>query len=355
MLSQVIITGSLAYDHIMVFNDRFKNHILPEKTHVLSVSFQVDSLSRHFGGTAGNVAYNLALLGQKALILGVAGKDFQDYADRLMKLGLSTEYIRIFPNEFTAQAFITTDLDDNQITAFHPGAMKRAHEQRLSVVREPIDLALIGPNQVQAMVSHAKHCRRDNISFWFDPGQSLTEISGDELVSAFTGASGIVVNDYEWEMLRSKSGLTEQQVLQRVKVVLVTMGEKGVDILSCEDSAKVIERNPLHLRITSKARDSSAPRLRRLGRNDTMRTFSESSIAIQRQHIAAVPNIHVIDPTGAGDAFRAGLFYGLVNRQSLVDSCRFACAVASFAVEKEGTQNHQLTLKQVEQRKNLCL
>lgn len=310
MLNQVIITGSLAFDHIMVFNDRFKNHILPEKAHVLSVSFQVDELSRHFGGTAGNVAYNLALLSQKPIVLGVAGKDFGDYADRLHGLGLSTEYIRIFPDAFTAQAFITTDLDDNQIAAFHLGAMKRAHEQPLSLVREPIDLVLIGPNQVQAMLAHADHCRKNKIPFWFDPGQSLTEISGEELVTAMTGADGMVLNDYEWEMVRSKSGLSEQDILHRVKTVLVTLGEKGVDVLSHEQSDNVIKRH----------------------------------------HFSAVPNIRVIDPTGAGDAFRAGLLFGLSSGYSLVESCRYACAVASFAVEKAGTQNHVFSKKSLEER-----
>lgn len=319
----IVVTGSLAFDHIMVFHDRFRAHILPEKIHLLNVSFMVDELSRHFGGTAGNVAYNLALLGQKPIVLGVGGKDFGDYADRLIGLGLSTKYIRIFPDAFTAQAFITTDLDDNQIAAFHPGAMKRANEQPLSVIRGPISLVLIGPNQVQAILAHADHCRRNRIPFWFDPGQSLTELAGDELVAAFTGADGMVLNDYEWEMLRSKSGLSEIQILQLVKTVLVTLGEKGVDMLSVE---------PLKNSFSRKGAFQSFP------------------VDVHRQHVSAVPNIRVVDPTGAGDAFRAGLLCRLSNGHSFADSCRYACAVASFAVECAGTQNHQFTLEDVERR-----
>jgi adenosine kinase len=306
----LLITGSLAYDHIMVFKDRFKNHILPEKTHVLSVSFQVDELSRNFGGTAGNVAYNLALLGEKPIIVGVAGKDFQDYSQRLSSLGLSTQYIRIFPDEFTAQAFITTDLDDNQIAAFHLGAMRHAHEQPLSVIREPIDLVLIGPNQVKAILQYTDHCRVNKIPFWLDPGQALTELSGPELVDALIGADGMVVNDYEWDMVLSKSKLSSSEILGRVKTVLVTLGEKGVDILSVES---------------------------------------------QKQHISAVPNIKVIDPTGAGDAFRAGLLFGLRKRLCIEKCCQYACAVASFAVEKSGTQNHRFQDSDLVMRKNLYL
>lgn len=339
MFSQIVVTGSLAYDHIMVFRDRFRNHILPEKVHVLNVSFQVDELSRHFGGTAGNVAYNLVLLAEKPIVLGVAGKDFSHYADRIKGIGLSAEYIRIFPDEFTAQAFITTDLDDNQITAFHPGAMKRANEQPLSLVREPIDLVLIGPNHVQAMLSHAEHCRNNKIPFWFDPGQSLTEISGDELVTAFTGADGIVMNDYEWEMLRSKTGLTESEIFQFVKTVLVTLGEKGVDIYSLSCHFDPFDSASLRSGQAELARSLSRASLR-----------AEGSGEISHSHLPAAPNITVVDPTGAGDAFRAGLLFGLVKGHSLADSCRFACAVASFAVECAGTQNHQFTLEDVERR-----
>lgn len=304
-LMSVVITGSIAYDHIMVFQDEFSKHILADKVHQLSVCFNVDSLHREFGGTAGNIAYSLKLLELDPVILATAGKDFFSYRLHLEKSGIETSYIKELEDEMTAQAFITTDLKDNQIAAFHGGAMYRAHEQSLSVYQSTPDLVLVSPNGLQAMTDHAQYCRDQKIPFWFDPGQSLSALSKEQLVSCLQGAQGLIVNDYEWQMFREKTGHNLGMVLEEIPLVLETLGEKGVNVLTREGM----------------------------------------------EHIHAVRDIVCVDPTGAGDAFRAGLLYGLQSSLGLLDSVRYACAVASFAVEVRGTQNHHFTLESVTARK----
>jgi adenosine kinase len=301
----ITVTGSLAYDYIMVFKDEFANHILPEKTHMLSVCFNVDALHREFGGTAGNIAFSLKLLDLDPMIVATVGRDFSEYRSRFEKLGISTNYILEMEDEMTAQAFITTDLKDNQIAAFHGGAMYRAEEQALSVLKDKTDLVIITPNGIQAMVNHSQYCRENEIPFWFDPGQAMSALSKEQLIECVQGAQGLIVNDYEWQMFRVKTGHNLGMVLEEIPIVLETLGEKGVNILTREGL----------------------------------------------EHVHAVRDVVCVDPTGAGDAFRAGLLYGLQAEVGLVDSVRYANAAASFAVEVMGTQNHQFTLAEVEARK----
>ncbi|MDP2691547.1 MAG: carbohydrate kinase family protein [bacterium] len=300
----IVLTGSLAFDHIMVFRDEFRNHILPEKVRMLNVAFNVDSLRREFGGTAGNIAYNLSLLGLRPTIVATVGHDFESYLKRIQEWGMETDCLLQLRDEHTAQAFIMTDVKDNQITAFHPGAMGRAHEQSLSVVSSEPNLVMISPDDPKAMVSHVKYCQAQGWHFWFDPGQAMNALSGDELTACIRGADGLVLNDYEWEMFQQKTGLNLEMILGVLPYVLVTKGHKGVEILSQEGV----------------------------------------------ENVSAVSELNVLDPTGAGDAFRAGLLYGLQNGLGIIESCRYGCAVASFAVEEKGTQNHRFRIDDVEER-----
>lgn len=300
----IVVTGSIAYDHIMVFKDEFRRHLLPDKLHMINVCFNVDELTQQYGGTAANIAYNLALLHEKPVIVGTVGGDAEPYMKRIAKWKLKTDHIRVFPHLFTAQAYITTDLENNQIAAFHPGAMDRAHEQTLSFIKRRPDSVIVSANGIQAMLDHVEYCQSKGWNFWFDPGQAMNALNGRQLSGCVKRAAGAIFNDYEWQLFQHKTASELASILEEIPYVLVTLGDKGVDILSREGMKRV----------------------------------------------SAVPDIHVVDPTGAGDAFRAGLLYGLKNKLNIVESCRYACAVASFAVEQRGTQNHSFTLAEVQER-----
>jgi adenosine kinase len=301
----IVVTGSIAYDHIMVFPDEFAKHIMPDKVHQISVCFNVDTLHKAFGGTAGNIAYSLKMLELEPTIVATVGMDFSPYRDRLESLGISTAFIKEMEDEMTAQAFITTDMKANQIAAFHGGAMYRAEEQSLKVLKEVPNIVIITPNGINAMVEHSQYCRDQKIPFWFDPGQAMSALSKEQLVSCIQDAQGLIVNDYEWQMFRDKTGHNLGMVLEEIPVVIETLGDKGVNVLTREGF----------------------------------------------EHVHAVRDIVSVDPTGAGDAFRAGLLYGLQADLGLNESVRYATAVASFAVEVNGTQNHEFTLESVNNRK----
>jgi adenosine kinase len=307
----VVITGSLAYDHVMTFPDRFGDHILPEKIHALNVAFNIDSLERHFGGTAGNIAYNMALLKDSPVIVATAGEDFSEYADRLKKLGLSTEGIRILRDEKTAQAFIMTDLSDNQITGFHGGAMFRAHENPLEKALKlifqntnPVPWAIISPNGVEAMKDHARECQKQKIPFLFDPGQAMNALTGDDMVKAVHGSRALTVNDYEWEWWQKKTSLSPLATLELTEAVVITKGSEGLELLTRES----------------------------------------------REYLPAVQGIQPVDPTGCGDALRAGLLWGLSRGHTLKQSAMTGTVLASFCVEKAGTQNHTITEREFTKR-----
>ena len=291
----ITITGSLAYDHIMTFPDKFANHILPDKVHMLNVAFNVDKLDIDLGGTAGNIAYNLYLLGQKSTIHATAGDDFDKYQKRLDELVLSSDGIKILDDAKTAQAFITTDLADNQITAFHGGAMFRAHEHPLSADKESI--VIISPNGIDAMVEHAKYCQDNNIKFIFDPGQAFPALSKDQLVQSVQQSYALTVNDYEWQLWKDKTSLTKEQTLELTENIIVTLGEKGCKAASRDGEFE----------------------------------------------LPAVSGLQVVDPTGSGDAFRSGILFGLSRGLDLEESIKIATVTASFCVEKQGTQNHAFT------------
>ena len=292
----ILVTGSIAIDHIMVFRDRFRNHILPDRIHTLNVSFHVPTLRKSFGGTGANIAFALRQIGEDPLLLGAVGRDFDEYAAWLDRHGIRRDGIRVLDDAFTAQCFITTDLDDNQITAFHSGAMDRAHEARLDAVREPVEVAIVAPNGKRAMQEYARELKRRGVPSVIDPGQGLPLFAREELVELLEGAAVYVVNDYEWSLTLEKTGLDEEEVVKRVGALVVTLGEHG-------------------------SRIRSGPR---------------------RFEIPAVPARAVVDPTGCGDAYRAGLLHGLARGLALETCGRLGSLLGSLSVEREGTQGLEL-------------
>ena len=294
---QIYISGSLAYDRIMDFPEKFSDHILPDKIHVLNVSFVVNGLEERFGGTAGNIAFNLALLGEKPRILAAAGKDFSEYQEWLKSLGLSVEGIRIIPNELTAGAYITTDKADNQITGFNPGAMKYPSLQTIDGADPNDTLAILAPGNVEDMLSYSREYKERGISYIFDPGQQIPAIGPDNILEMVTGSRLLISNDYELEMITRSTNLSTSELLKRTESIITTLGDRG----------------------------------------SVVRTNEERAV------IPVVPVDSVLDPTGAGDAYRAGLIKGLVTGKSLVDSARMGAVNASFSVECQGTQCHRFT------------
>jgi len=302
-----LITGSFAYDTIMVFHDRFANHILPEHAHILNVSFLVPELRREFGGCAGNIAYNLKLLGGEPLPMGTVGADFAPYRAWLEENGIALAHVTEIPGEFTAQAFVTTDRDNNQITAFHPGAMAFAHQNRVADAAA-IDLGIVAPNGRQAMLDHAAQFRAAGIPFLFDPGQGLPMFSGGELRAFIEQATYLVVNDYESELLRDKTGLQLDAIAARVEALVITRGAAGADIYA----AGATVDSPIHI--------------------DAARVTEAR------------------DPTGCGDAFRAGLLYGLARGLDWRVCGQIASLMGGIKVERHGTQNHRFTRAEFEAR-----
>jgi adenosine kinase len=294
----VLICGSMAYDHIMVFPDQFKNHILPEKVHMINVSFLVPEMRREFGGCAGNIAYNLNLLDDKMpLPMATVGKDFDPYASWMDKSGLNRQYITVIDEAFTGQAFITTDLDDNQITAFHPGAMNESHQNKVTDAKD-CKLGIISPDGRDGMLQHADQFAAAGIPFIFDPGQGMPMFNGDEISQFIEKATWVTVNDYEWQMMQDKSGLTADEISEQVDALIVTRGGDGSTIYTKE---KQIE-------------------------------------------IPCVKPESITDPTGCGDAYRAGLLYGLINEMDWETTGRIASLMGSIKIAQHGTQNHSFTL-----------
>jgi adenosine kinase len=291
-----LICGSMAYDNIMVFPGRFQEQILPDQIHILNVAFLVPEMRKEFGGCAGNIAYNLNLLGGQGLAMATVGEDFAAYSGWLEKQSLDTRYLREVPATLTAQAYITTDLDDNQITAFHPGAMDHSH---ISAVPTDagISVGMISPDGRQGMIEHAQQFASAGIPFVFDPGQGLPMFDGDDLRNFIELASWVAVNDYEGQMLQERTGWSEQEISQRVEALIVTRGAKGSTIFAGGEQVA----------------------------------------------IPAVTATEVRDPTGCGDAYRAGLLYGLLNNMNWADAGRLAAVLGAKKIASLGTQNHTFT------------
>ncbi|MEZ5727899.1 MAG: carbohydrate kinase family protein [Burkholderiaceae bacterium] len=300
---RVLISGSIAYDTIMVFDGHFKDHILPERTHMINVAFLTPRLKREFGGCASNIAYNLRALGGEAAILATVGHDGRAYVERLAGLGIDMGATQLLDEHFTAQAFITTDLSDNQITAFHPGAMSFAHRSRVGDAL-PGCYGIVGPNGKDAMLEHAQGFADAGVPFIFDPGQGLPMFDGAELERLIEMATAVTVNDYEAAMLTEKTGLDEVALAKRVAAMIVTRGGDGSVLYEGE----------------------------------------------ARTEIPPVSIADAVDPTGCGDAFRGGLLYGLAEGWSWLRSARLGSVLGAIKIEHQGPQNHQLERAQVAQR-----
>jgi adenosine kinase len=297
-----LICGSMAYDTIMVFSGQFKNEILPDKVHILNVSFLVPELRREFGGTAGNIVYNLVLLGGEALPMATVGKDFDTYAAWLSQIKIPRAHLKVIPEAYTAQAYITTDMDDNQITAFHPGAMNFAHTQ--DIVTKGVKIGSISPDGRDGMILHARQFADAGIPFLFDPGQGLPMFNGEELQDFIDKASYIAVNDYESELLVQRTGLSLKQIADRVEALIVTRGGQGSHIFA---KGKVHE------------------------------------IPCAQAHSLA-------DPTGCGDAYRGGLLYGILKDMDWETTGRIASLLGAIKIERPGPQNHRFTIDQFRER-----
>ncbi len=298
-----LICGSFAYDTIMVFHDHFKNHILPEQVHILNVSFLVPDLRREYGGCAGNIAYNLMLLGGDGKPMGTVGTDFTPYAEWMDKVGVSRDQLRVIDGSYTAQAYITTDKDDNQITAFHPGAMNFSHENRVSDVAG-VTIGLVSPDGRQGMIEHAEQFAEKGIPFIFDAGQGMPMFDGEDLLRFADQATWMAFNDYEMRLMVERTGKSHAQLAEMVDAIVVTRGGEGSTVYT---GGKVID-------------------------------------------IPAAPISAANDPTGCGDAYRAGLLYGLMNDMDWEMTGRIAALMGAIKIEQAGTQNHHFTRESFSER-----
>ena len=300
---KILVTGSIAYDTIMVFPDRFRNHLLADQLHILNVCFLTPEMRREYGGTAGNIAYNLKLLGESPLVMAAVGEDIDPYVSRLRDLGLAGDHLKRIPGQFTAQGFITTDLDNNQITNFHPGAMNFSHENRIT--RElGAGLAIIGPDGKTGMQEHARQCADLGIPFLFDPGQGLPMFSRDELAEFLRLASYVAVNDYEGKLLEEKTGRRLDDIARDVQALVYTRGAEGSTIFA----------------------------------------------GGQRHEIPSVKAEDVVDPTGCGDAYRAGLLYGLARGWGWPSTGRLGSVMGAIKIAHRGGQNHAPARDEIEAR-----
>ncbi len=306
-MARVLVGGSIAFDHLMKFPGRFKEQILPEKIHHLSVSFLVESLKKIRGGTAPNIAYNLALAGMEPAIIGTVGQDFSEYRNWLNENGVDTKYINVLHDDYTASCFITTDLDNNQITEFYPGAMAKDPELSLKDIQpNGIAMMVIAPTEPTAMIKWALECQEMGIPYLFDPGMQIPRLSPAELIKGILGARIVVFNEYEYSMMMDKTGLVKEEILNTVELIVETLGEKGS-------------------RLTDKER---------------------------HVHVPAAKPVQIIDPTGAGDAFRAGLLKGYFEGASLELMGKYAGVTAVYAIEHQGGTGHKYTIEEFNQRFN---
>ena len=304
MEKAALICGSVAYDTILQFPDRFKSHILPDKIHILNVSFLVPDMRREYGGCAANIAYSLKLLGDVGLAMATAGHDFAPYRERMQAQGIPVEHIKVVEDSFTAQAFITTDLDDNQITAFHPGAMQHAHLNRVSDAGPAVVLGIVAPDGRQAMIEHAAQFAAAKIPFIFDPGQGMPMFGAEDLKTFIAQARWVAVNDYEWGLLQQKTGYTVSDVTAQVEALVVTRGAEG-SVIYAEAGTLTVP--------------CAKPRA-------------------------------IVDPTGCGDAYRAGLIHGLLRGLDWETTGRVASLMGAIKIESRGPQNHRFTRAEFEQR-----
>ncbi len=304
MMKQIIVSGSLAYDRIMNFSERFSDHILPDKIHSLNVCFQVNGVTENYGGTAGNIAYALKLMGESPIISATIGSDHHKYFEWFEKNGIVKSGVRVIPEELTAGAYITTDMANNQITGFNPGAMKFSSDLDVDALDPEKSLLLVSPGNLADMINYPRLCKNSGIEYVFDPGQALPMLQAEDLIEVITGCTLLIVNDYEFNLIQDKTGLGNGELLALAKTTIVTLGGAGS-------------------RIHSPSGTLSIPAFK------------------ARQ---------VVDPTGAGDAYRGGLLSGLLNGLDIQTSALRGSACASFAVECNGTQVYSFTTRELAER-----
>ena len=300
---KIVVTGSIAYDYLMSFPGKFTDHFLGEHLHRVSLSFLVDSMDKRRGGCAPNIAYTLALLGERPLLMATAGADFGEYREWLEAAGVDTSHVKQVAEKFTASFFCSTDLHNNQIASFYTGAMANAGELSFRAVND-CGLAIISPNDPGAMVQYADECRTLGIRFIFDPGQQCARLSGDELREGINGATMVICNDYELELLKQRTGLSEGEILAHSEVLVVTRGEKGSSVITAGVQAEV----------------------------------------------PAVTPRRIVDPTGVGDAFRGGLMKGIALGRSYLQSAQLGSVAATYALEHLGGQSHSYTWAEFAER-----
>lgn len=301
---KIIITGSLAYDRIMDFPEDFSDHILPDKIDDLNICFQVNGMKEKFGGTAGNIAYALKMMGEKPVISSAIGRDYHNYFKWLKDNGINTEKISIIEDEFTAGAYITTDNSDNQITCFNPGAMGHSSELNFDELDPKDTILIVSPGNLEDMVNYPLRCKKKGISYIFDPGQSLPMLSAENLDQVINGCKILICNDYELNLIMNKTGFSKEDLLEKAESIIVTLGEAGSRILTSDGVVEIP-------------------------------SFTAKKVE---------------DPTGAGDSYRGGLLSGLVNGKDLAQSATMGSVCASFAVESYGTQDYRFTQKEFEAR-----
>ena len=300
---KILVTGSIAYDTIMVFPDRFKNHLLADQLHILNICFLTPEMRREYGGTAGNIAYNLRLLDEAPLVMATVGEDIEPYLQRFHGLGIGTRHLKRISGQFTAQAFITTDLDNNQITAFHPGAMNHSHDNHIDAALGA-GIAIIGPDGKDGMLQHARECAKHGVPFIFDPGQGVPMFSGAEIAEFLRLADYVAVNDYEGKLLEEKSGRKLEEIARGVKALVYTQGGKGSVI------------------------------------------FAQG----ERHEVPCVQADSVVDPTGCGDAYRAGLLHGIARGWDWPSTGRLGSVLGAIKIAHRGAQNHAPTRTEIETR-----
>jgi len=298
-----LICGSFAYDTIMVFPDQFKNHILPDKVHMLNVAFLVPELRREFGGCAGNIAYNLKLLGDDPIPMGTVGNDFTSYATWMDKHSINRRHVHVKDGSYTAQAFITTDMDDNQITAFHPGAMNLSHETLIKEAKD-ISIAIIAPDGRDGMIQHAQQLHEAGIPFIFDPGQGLPMFDGSDLLNFAKQATYIALNDYEAQLFEDRTGLSPAEIAEHVEALIITRGGEGSQIYT----------------------------------------------GGKRIDIPCAKAEKLADPTGCGDSYRAGIIHGIMHGKDWETTGRIASLLGAIKIEQHGTQNHSFTMEEFAER-----
>jgi len=298
-----LICGSFAYDTIMVFPDQFKNHILPDKVHMLNVAFLVPELRREFGGCAGNIAYNLKLLGDDPIPMGTVGSDFTSYATWMDKHDINRRHVHVKQGNYTAQAFITTDMDDNQITAFHPGAMNLSHETLIKETKD-VSLAIVAPDGRDGMIQHAQQLHEAGIPFIFDPGQGLPMFDGSDLLTFAKQATYIALNDYEAQLFEDRTGLSPAEIAEHVEALIITRGSEGS-----------------HIYTDGKRIDIPCAKAEKLA-----------------------------DPTGCGDSYRAGIIHGILHGKDWETTGRIASLLGAIKIEQHGTQNHSFTMDEFNAR-----